>query len=76
MVTGYILVKANTSDADRVKGEIEAIDGVTMTHIVAGDVDFIVKIEVETPSEVKDIAASGISTISGVENTQTYIAMG
>ena len=74
-VTAYILVKSNTSDVDRVQSEIEAIDGVTQANIVAGDVDFIAKVAVETPGEVKDIVASGIQTISGVENTQTYIAM-
>jgi len=75
-VTAYILVKSNTSEADRVKNEIETLDGVTQANIVAGDVDFIAKVAVETPGAVKDIVASGIQTISGVENTQTYIAMG
>jgi len=75
-VTAYILVKSNTSEADRVKDEIETLDGVTQANIVAGDVDFIAKVAVETPGAVKDIVASGIQTISGVENTQTYIAMG
>jgi transcriptional regulator, AsnC family len=74
-VTAYILVKSNTSEADRVKDEIETLDGVTQANIVAGDVDFIAKVAVETPGAVKDIVASGIQTISGVENTQTYIAM-
>lgn len=73
-VTAYILVKSNTSEADRVKAEIETFDGVEQANIVAGDVDFIAKVSVESPGEVKDIA-SGIQTISGVENTQTYIAM-
>ncbi len=74
-VIAYILVKANTSEADRVKTEMEALDGVLLANIVAGDIDFITKISVETPAEVKDIVASGIQTISGVEDTQTYIAM-
>ncbi len=75
MVTGYILVKANTSEADRLNNEIAALDGVVQTDIVAGDVDVITKIRVETPGAVKDIAASGIQAIDGVETTQTYIAM-
>ncbi|MFW6320703.1 MAG: Lrp/AsnC family transcriptional regulator [Halohasta sp.] len=74
-VTAYVLIKSNTSEVDRVTDEIEALDGVTSAHIVAGDVDFIAKLSVETPGEVKDIVASGIQTIGGVENTQTYIAM-
>jgi len=75
MVTGYVLIKANTSEADRVNNAIAELDGVVQTTIVAGDVDFITKITVETPGAVKDIVASGIQTIDGVETTQTYIAM-
>jgi DNA-binding Lrp family transcriptional regulator len=75
-VTAYILVKSNTSEADRVKSEMEALDNVELANIVAGDVDFITKIAVDSPAAVKDIVADGIQSISGVENTQTYIAMG
>jgi DNA-binding Lrp family transcriptional regulator len=75
MVTAYVMVKAHTGDADRLKREIEAIDGVREAHIVAGDVDLIAKVEVETPAAVKDVAATHIQDIEGVESTQTYIAM-
>jgi DNA-binding Lrp family transcriptional regulator len=75
MVTAYIMVKANTGEADRLKSEIEALDGVASAHIVAGDVDFIVKVSVDTPAQVKNIVADHIQAISGVEDTQTYISM-
>ncbi|WP_225335412.1 Lrp/AsnC family transcriptional regulator [Halomicrobium urmianum] len=76
MVVAYVMIKAHTGDADRLKSETEAIDGVVEAHIVAGDVDLIAKVEVDTPAEVKDIAATRIQGIDGVEDTQTYIAMG
>ena len=75
MVTAYVMVKAHTGDADRLRDEIGAIDGVTEAHIVAGDVDLIAKVNVETPAAVKDVAATHIQDIEGVESTQTYIAM-
>ena len=75
MVTAYIMVKANTSEADRLKADLQAVDGVEDAHIVAGDVDFIVKVRVDSPSAVKDIAATTIQSLDGVEDTQTYIAM-
>ena len=75
MVTAYVMVKAHTGDADRLKTEIEAVDGVTEAHIVAGDVDLIAKVSVDTPAEVKDVAATHVQDIEGVESTQTYIAM-
>lgn len=75
MVTAFVMVKANTGEADRLREEIEAIDGVESAHIVAGDVDIIAKARVDTPAAVKDVAATRIQGIDGVEDTQTYMAM-
>ncbi|WP_435197008.1 Lrp/AsnC family transcriptional regulator [Natronomonas sp. EA1] len=76
MVIAYVMVKAHTGRADELKSEIEAIEGVQSAHIVAGDVDLIAKVDVESPSQVKDIAANAIQGLAGVEDTHTYIAMG
>jgi len=75
MVRAYVMIKARTGEADRLKEEIEAIDGVVEAHIVAGDVDLIVSVEVDSPGEVKDVAATHIQNVEGIESTQTYIAM-
>jgi DNA-binding Lrp family transcriptional regulator len=75
MVTAYVMVKANTGEADRLKNSIEDIDGVDEAHIVAGDVDIIAKLGVDSPAQVKEIAADAIQGINGVEDTRTYIAM-
>ncbi|AGB36317.1 Lrp/AsnC family transcriptional regulator [Natronococcus occultus] len=75
MVTAYVMIKANTGEADRLKNSVESIDGVETAHIVAGDVDIIAKATVDTPAAVKKIAATEIQGINGVEDTQTYIAM-
>lgn len=75
MVTAYIMVKAHTGEADRLKADIEAVEGVERAHIVAGDVDLITVANVGSPAAVKDIAATEIQEIEGVSTTQTYIAM-
>jgi DNA-binding Lrp family transcriptional regulator len=75
MVIAYVLVKANTSEADRLRNAIDAIDGVVQVHIVAGDMDVVAKIEAPDTAAVKDIAAQGIGSIDGVESTTTYVAM-
>lgn len=75
MVTAYVMVKAHTGRADELKTEIESIEGVDSAHIVAGDVDIIAKVHVDSPSQVKDIAANAIQGLDGVEDTHTYIAM-
>jgi DNA-binding Lrp family transcriptional regulator len=75
MVTAYVMVKAATGDVDRLKAEMTAIDGgVESVSVVAGDVDYIVKVRVDSPADVKDIATS-IHEMGDIEDTQTYIAM-
>ncbi len=74
MVVAYVMVKAYTGDADRLKADIEGIAGVDAAHVVAGDVDIITKVTVDAPVDVKDIAQQ-IRDLDGVENTQTYVAM-
>ena len=75
MVTAYVRVKSLTGEADRIRSDIAAIDGVDEVHIVAGDVDLIAKVDVETTAAVKDVAATRIHEVDGVDSTQTYIAM-
>ena len=75
MVIAYVMVKAYTGEADRLKREIEAVEGVVSAHIVAGDVDVIARVDVETPADVRQVAAAEIQSIDGVEDTTTYIAM-
>jgi len=75
MVRAYVMVKAHTGEADRLRDQIEAIEGVDRAHIVAGDVDLIAVVDVDSPAAVKDVAATQIQEVDGVEDTQTYIAM-
>lgn len=75
MVVAYVMIKAHTGKAGRLKENIESAEGVVSAHIVAGDVDIIAKLDVDSPGDVKAIAADTIQSLSGVEDTQTYIAM-
>jgi len=75
MVRAYVMVTAKTGDADRLKREIGAVDGVDTAHIVAGDVDLIATVTVDSPAEVKNVAATHIQSVDGIDDTKTYIAM-
>lgn len=75
VVIAYVMVKANTGEADRLRQEIAAIEGVVDCHIVAGDVDVVAKLDVADPKEVKRVAADEIQQIDGVESTETFVAM-
>ncbi len=74
-VLAYVMVKAHTGDADRLRDEVAAVEGVESVHIVAGDVDLIAKVRVESPAEVREIAATTVRNLDGVEDTHTYVAM-
>jgi DNA-binding Lrp family transcriptional regulator len=75
MVRAYVMVKAHTGDAERLRDEIRDIAGVDSAYIVAGDVDFIATVDVDSTADVKAVAASEIQNIEGIEDTQTYVAM-
>jgi DNA-binding Lrp family transcriptional regulator len=75
MVRAYVTVTAHTGEADRLRTDIEAVDGVERAHVVAGDVDIIALVDVDTPAAVKDIVATGLQDIEGVGSTETYVAM-
>jgi DNA-binding Lrp family transcriptional regulator len=75
MVTAYILIEATAGEADRLLDDISGLDAVVDAHVVAGDVDLIAKIDVESPQAVKDVAADTIQSLDGVEGTETYISM-
>jgi DNA-binding Lrp family transcriptional regulator len=75
MVVAYVMVKAYTGEAERLRREIEAVTGVVSAHIVAGDVDVIAKMDVETPADVRQVSANDVQNIDGVEDTRTYVAM-
>ncbi|GGJ08037.1 transcriptional regulator [Halobellus salinus] len=75
MITAYVMVKASSGDVGRLKREMAAADDtVEGVSVVAGDIDYIVKLRVDGPSDVKAVAAS-IHEMVGIEDTRTYIAM-
>lgn len=75
MVRAYVTITAHTGEADRIQAAIEAVEGVERAHIVAGDIDLIAVVDVETPAGVKTVAATEIQSVDGVGSTQTYVAM-
>lgn len=75
MVVAYVMVKVNTGEADRIRSELSELPGAVDVHIVAGDVDFIVKVDADSPGQVKEVATTALQEVEGVEDTQTYIAM-
>jgi DNA-binding Lrp family transcriptional regulator len=75
VVVAYVLVEASTGEADRLAAAMCAVEGVDRVHVVAGDVDFVVRVTVDSPAAVRATVVSEVSGIDGVADTQTYLAM-
>jgi DNA-binding Lrp family transcriptional regulator len=75
VVIAYVLVEASTGEADRLAEAMRAVDGVDRVSVVAGDVDFVVRVTVDSPAAVRAAVVSAITGLDGVENTRTYLAM-
>lgn len=75
MVVAYALVEASTSEADRLREDIEALEGVETVHVVAGDVDLIARVTVDSPAAASGVITGGIAEIDGVADTETYMSM-
>ncbi|PSQ41867.1 transcriptional regulator [Halobacteriales archaeon SW_7_68_16] len=75
MVIAYVMIKASTGRAETLRNAVAAIDGVEAANIVAGDVDIIARLAVDSPAAVKNAVATEVRGIDGVEDTQTYVAV-
>ncbi len=75
MVHAFIMVKTGVGASESLIGSIRDLSSVTAAHIVAGDFDLIVEVEVDEVYEVLHTAAREIQALSGVEETKTYISL-
>lgn len=75
MVVAYALVEADTSDGAELVADVTDIEGVTDAHLVAGDVDLIVRIEVADPGSASSVINREIATLEAVSDTETYMSM-
>lgn len=72
---GLAHAENKTGEADRLRREIAAVEGVERAHVVAGDVDLVAVVSVDTPVGVKQVAVTQIQSIDWVGSTQSHVAM-
>ena len=75
MVHAFVMVKTGVGASESLIGTVRELASVTEAHIVAGDFDLIVEVDVEAVYEVLHTAASEIQALDGVEETKTYISL-
>jgi DNA-binding Lrp family transcriptional regulator len=75
MVRAFIMVKAASGAAARLKEAIAGTSGVEEVHVVAGAYDLVVEV---TGGEVYDVVgsvATAVRDLDGVSDTRTYICL-
>ena len=71
MMISLVLVTCRTGKERHVQEQIKKIKGVREVHLLFGVYDISVKIECETPEELRDIVINHIRRIEGVRETKT-----
>lgn len=75
MVHAFVMVKTGVGASESLIGTVRGLSSVTDAHIVAGDFDLIVEVDVPEVYEVLHTAAREIQALEGVEETKTYISL-
>jgi len=75
MVHAFVMVKTGVGASESLIGTVRDLPSVTDAHIVAGDFDLIVEVDVAEVYEVLHTAAREIQALEGVEETKTYISL-
>lgn len=75
MVHGFIMVETAVGASEGLLDPIREATGVTTASIVAGDWDIIVEADGDEVYDVLQVASTAISSLEGVEDTKTYVAL-
>jgi AsnC family. len=74
-VIAYVLVDASSGRVDHLTAAMEgAHQAVEWVRVVAGDVDYIVKVDVAEAATIHEVTA-GLLAIDDIDDTLTYVAM-
>ena len=75
MAIAYVLLNSDLGQGSQVESSLKNIVDVKEVYGVYGVYDFIVKIEMETMSELKDIITNKIRLIRNIRSSLTMIVI-
>ena len=71
---GYLLLECSSGNVWKVLADIIKIDGIKMAHVVTGNFDIIAFAEFSGIEELTTLIQQ-VQTLSGIQKTQTAVAM-
>lgn len=77
MVHAFVAVSVGAGTAvETIAERIRAVEPVKRAHVVAGDVDVMVELEVDETYQAMTAVADGIRSLDAVTDTTTYVSLG
>lgn len=74
MVTAFILMNVTRPRLRSIADDLLAIDGIAEVYSVAGPFDLVAIARVKEHEQLNDLVTEGISTLDGINSTETLIA--
>ncbi|MFB6167521.1 MAG: Lrp/AsnC family transcriptional regulator [Haloferacaceae archaeon] len=74
MTDAFVHVHVDQGVAREAANEIATLDSVSAAHLVTGDYDIIVQIDLDDTDEIPDVVAREIHGVAGVLDTVTNVA--
>lgn len=75
MVRAFIMIKTAAGKSTDLQAQINGVDGILETHVVAGQYDIIAEAEGEEVYTVIHTVATNLRELDGVVDTRTYICL-
>lgn len=74
MTDAYVNVLVDAGAVSAAASEIAAIDSVSTVHVVTGNFDVIVQLDLDDHDDLPRVVADEIHSVSGVSDTVTNVA--
>ena len=75
MVHAFVMVDTAVGSSEGMVDQLRSLEPITEAHIVAGDHDVIVEVDVAEVYDVLETVAGAIRELEGVTDTRTYISL-
>ncbi|MFB6112566.1 MAG: Lrp/AsnC ligand binding domain-containing protein [Halodesulfurarchaeum sp.] len=75
MVHAFVLIRTGPGASKDVRSALSDIQSVMDAHVVAGEFDLIAEVGGEEVYDVLSTASDEVQSVSGVEETKTYISL-
>jgi len=75
MVTAFVLINVEDSKVQQTAEHLLTLEGLTETHIVAGEYDIVAVVRVKDNKKLSKLITDNIIHSPGVERTKTLFAL-